>query len=164
MELVLPKLGLVFWTALLFLVFAWILAKFAWKPILAALKAREEGIENSLLEAERARDEMANLKSQNEDLLKEARRERDLMIQEANRMRDQIVTEAKTKAAAEAGKELDKAKQQIAAEKKAALAEIKNTAGSLAVDIAEKLLRKQLDDRDAQKTLAETLIGEMNQN
>lgn len=164
MELVLPKLGLVFWTALLFLVFAWILAKFAWKPILAALKAREEGIENSLLEAQRAREEMSNLKSQNEDLLKEARRERDQMIKEANQMRDQIVAEAKTKAAAEASKELDKAKMQIVAEKKAALAEIKNTAGTLAVDIAEKLLRKQLDDRAAQQSLAESLISEMNQN
>ena len=164
MELVLPKLGLVFWTALLFLVFAWILAKYAWKPILAGLKDREEGIANSLLEAQSAREEMANLKSQNEDLLKEARRERDLMLKEAAQMRDQIVSDAKGKAASEAAKELDKAKQQIQAEKKSALAEIKYTAGTLAVDMAEKLLRKELGNSDTKKSLAETLISEMNDN
>lgn len=164
MELILPKLGLFVWTALLFLIFFFILAKFAWKPILAGLKTREEGIENALLEAQRAREEMAQLKSQNEDLLKEARKERDAMVAEANQMRDQIVLEAKTKAAAEAAKEMDKAKRQIDAEKKSALAEVKASAGTLAVDIAEKILREQFSDRKTQTSLAEKLIADLNQN
>lgn len=164
MELVLPKLGLVFWTALLFLVFAWILAKFAWKPILSGLKAREEGIENALLEAEKARQEMANLHAENEKILKEARQEREQMLKEARQMRDQMVTDAKKEAAEAQAKEVEKARVQIEAEKKSALAEIKYTAGTLAVDIAEKLLRKQFEDRDAQQKLAESLISDMNKN
>lgn len=164
MELVLPKLGLVFWTALLFLVFAWILAKFAWKPILSGLKAREEGIEGALLEAEKARQEMANLKGENEKILKEARQERELLLKEARQMRETMLSDAKKEAAEVQAKEVEKARTQIDAEKKSALAEIKFTAGTLAVDIAEKLLRKEFDDRDAQTKLAENLISEMNQN
>jgi F-type H+-transporting ATPase subunit b len=164
MDIVLPQLGLFFWTALLFLVTFLILRKFAWGPIIKGLKDREEGIENSLLEAQKAREEMSNLKSENEQLLREARQERDKMIQEANRMRDQIVGEARTKAQEEAGKELDKAKQQIEAEKKAALAEIKSTAGALAVEVAEKLLRKQFEQPEEQKSFAEKLIADLSNN
>ena len=149
---------------MVFLLFFLILAKYAWKPILKGLRDREEGIENSLSEAKRAREEMANLKSENEQLLKEARKERDLMIKEAGQMRDQIIAEARQKAQGETAKEMDKAKQQIDAEKKAALAEIKTTAGSLAVEVAEKLLRKQLDNRDEQRQLAEKMIADLNQN
>lgn len=164
MDIVLPQLGLFFWTALLFLVTFFILKKFAWKPIIKGLKDREEGIENSLLQAQKARDEMASLKSENEALLREARQERDKMIQEANRMRDQILTEAREKAQEAAGKELDKAKVQIESEKKAALAEIKNTAGGFAVEIAEKLLRRQFDKPDEQKSFAEKLISDLSNN
>lgn len=164
MDIVLPQLGLFLWTALLFLVTFFILKKVAWGPIMKALKEREEGIENSLLEAQKARDEMATLNSENEQLLREARQERDKMMQDATRMRDQIIGEARDKAQEAAGKEMEKAKQQIDAGKKAALAEIKNTAGGLAVEIAEKLLRKQFENPAEQKTFAEKLISNLSNN
>jgi F-type H+-transporting ATPase subunit b len=157
-------LGLFFWTSVLFLVFFLILRRFAWKPILNALKEREDTIENSLLQAEKAREEMSRLKSENEALLKEARQERDKMIAEANKMRDQIITKARTEAQEEAGKEMDKAKAQIEAEKKAALAEIKNTTGALAVKVAEKLLRKQFEKPETQRELADKLIADLSNN
>ncbi|RMG68404.1 MAG: ATP synthase F0 subunit B [Bacteroidetes bacterium] len=159
-----PELGLFFWTALIFLIFFFLLRRFAWKPILSALNAREASIEASLSEAKAAKEEMAKLKADNEALLKEARVERDKIIQDANAMADRIVKEARDAAAEAGAKERDKAKQQIEAEKLSALAEIKDTAASLAVEVAEKILRAQFEDPKAQEAFARKVIADLNQN
>ncbi|MEM7510022.1 MAG: F0F1 ATP synthase subunit B [Bacteroidota bacterium] len=164
MEIITPQLGLFLWTLIIFLAFFFILRRFAWKPILGAIKSREESIENSLSEAKRAREEMEQLTTQNENLLKEARAERDKIIREANDMRDKLVEKAKSEASAAAQAEMDKVKQQIEAEKSAALNEIRSTSGAMAIEIAEKILRKQFEDKKAQQAFAEKLISELSQN
>ncbi|MEM8896523.1 MAG: F0F1 ATP synthase subunit B [Bacteroidota bacterium] len=164
MEIITPQLGLFLWTLIIFLAFFLILRRFAWKPIIGAIKSREESIENSLSEAKRAREEMEQLTTQNENLLKEARAERDKIIREANDMRDKLVEKAKSEASAAAQAEMDKVKQQIEAEKSAALNEIRSTSGAMAIEIAEKILRKQFEDKKAQQAFAEKLISELSQN
>lgn len=164
MELILPQLGLFFWTALLFLAIFMLLRRFAWKPILGMIHEREQNIENSLLEAQRAREEMSKMKAENEELLRLARQERDQMLRDAGQTADQIISKAREGAAIAAARETEKAKQQIESEKNAALTEIKNTAGALAVDIAEKLLRKEFENRSAQEALANTLIADLSKN
>ncbi|RMG27862.1 MAG: ATP synthase F0 subunit B [Bacteroidetes bacterium] len=164
MEIILPQLGLFFWTTVLFLIFFVLLRRYAWKPILSALNKREEDIANSLAEAKKARDEMAKLKADNEALLRQAQEERKKILIEAEEMGKQIVSKAKTDAAEAASKEMEKARQQIEAEKRSALAEIKQTAASLAIEVAEKVLRKKLEDKNEQEALAQKLIGELSQN
>ncbi len=164
MEIITPQLGLFLWTLIIFLAFFLILRRFAWKPIIGAIKSREESIENSLSEAKRAREEMEQLTTQNENLLKEARAERDKIIREANDMRDKLIEKAKSEASAAAQAEMDKVKQQIDAEKSAALNEIRSTSGAMAIEIAEKILRKQFEDKKAQQAFAEKLISESSQN
>ena len=134
------------------------------KPIMEAIKEREDSINQSLQEAEKARAEMENLTANNEKLLKEARIERDAILKEARDLKEKIVSEAKDQAKAEAAREIENAKQQIQSEKMAALTEIRNQAGNLAVEVAEKLLRKEMENRDAQKALASQMIDEMNLN
>lgn len=164
MEFILPNLGLFFWSSLLFLIFFFILRRFAWGPILTALKEREDSIDNSLKLAEKARAEMEALSADNEKLLKEARLERDKIIREANGLRDDIIKQAKEEASKAATTEIEKAKQQIDSEKNAALAEIKTTAAALAVEVAEKILRKKMEDRDVQEKFADQLISELSNN
>lgn len=164
MEFILPNLGLFFWSSLLFLIFFFILRRFAWGPILTALKEREDSIDNSLKLAEKAREDMEALSADNEKLLKEARLERDKIIREANGLRDDIIKQAKEAASKAATAEIEKAKQQIDSEKNAALAEIKTTAAALAVEVAEKILRKKMEDRDVQEKFAEQLISELSNN
>ena len=159
-----PQLGLFFWTTLLFLVFFFMLRRFAWKPILNAIKAREASIEDSLQQAQQARAEMEKLSADNEALLKEARAERDKIIKEANALRDKIVSDAKAAAAEAEAKEREKTRQQIEAEKRAALAEIKDTAAAIAVEVAEKIIRKQFENKASQEDYAKQLIGDLNNN
>ena len=159
-----PEIGLGFWSLLFFLILVFILGKFAWKPIMKAIKEREDSINQSLQEAEKARAEMENLTANNEKLLKEARIERDAILKEARDLKEKIVSEAKDQAKTEAAREIENAKQQIQSEKMAALTEIRNQAGNLAVEVAEKLLRKEMENRDAQKALASQMIDEMNLN
>lgn len=158
-----PEPGLFIWTTVIFLIFFFLLRAFAWKPIMEMINAREERIENSLKEAEAAREEMAKLKSDNEALMKEARAERDKLLREAGDMREQIIKEARNEAADAAAQERDKAKQQIEAEKAQALNEIKETAAALAIDVAEKILRKQFQDKPTQEAYAKELISDLSQ-
>jgi F-type H+-transporting ATPase subunit b len=146
MELLMPKLGLFLWTVILFVILFLILAKFAWKPIVKALKAREESIANALAEAAKARDEMQRLTADNERLMAQARADRDQMMKEARAMKDQIIAEAKAEAAEVSGRMMDKAREEITAEKMRALTEIKNQVGKLSIEVAEKVLRKQLSN------------------
>lgn len=159
-----PQFGLFFWATVIFLLFFVLLRRFAWKPILNALSAREEKISSSLAMAEQARADMERLNADNEALLKEARAERDSMLKDASKLKDQIIAEAKKEAQAAGAVEREKAKAQIDAEKNAALGEIKETAATLAVEIAEKLLRKQFGDKSAQEEYAKSLISDLNNN
>lgn len=159
MDLVAPDFGLLVWQILTFLVVLFILTKFAWKPILSGLKEREESIENALSEAKKARDEMASLKSDNERLLNEARKERDKMLQEAQQMASTLVSDAKEKAGREAQALVDAAKAEIEVSKEAALAELKNYLADTSLNIAEKVIRKNLSGDSAQQQLVKDLLA-----
>ncbi len=164
MELLTPGLGLIFWTVLIFLLLVFLLGKFAWKPIMTMLNERERFIEDSLSKAEIARQEMALLTNENEQLLKEARAERDRILKEAKELKDQIVNDAKGIAKSEGAKMIEKAKKEIDDQKNAALAEVKNQVATLSIEIAEKVLRKQFQDGDKQDALVSELLKEIKLN
>ncbi len=164
MELVTPSIGLVFWTSVSFICLLIILRKFAWKPILGALHEREQFIDDALNKAELAKQEMARLTSQNEELMKQARAERDEILKEAKTLKDNIVNEAKTSAQTEGAKLIEKARIEIENQKKAALAELKEQVSSLSIDIAERVLRSQLDDKAKQQDLVANLLKNVELN
>tara|TARA_B100000780_G_scaffold242144_1_gene184828 strand:+ start:668 stop:1165 length:498 start_codon:yes stop_codon:yes gene_type:complete len=159
-----PAFGTVFWATLAFLATLFILKKFAWAPILNALKEREENIGNALRSADKAREEMANLNSENERLLQEARASRDAMLKESREMADKLISDAKAKAKAAASVEVESAKEAIATERKAAVAELRTEVAKLSIDIAEQLVREELKSSDKQKTLVDKLISESTLN
>jgi F-type H+-transporting ATPase subunit b len=155
-----PAFGTVIWATVAFLVVLLLLRKFAWGPILSALQERERGIAEALGAADRARQEMAALNSENERLLQEARAERDRMLREAREMGDAVVAEARAKAKAEADREVAVARDAIAVERKAALSDLKVEVAKLSLDIAEQVLRNQLDRPAVQAELVDRLIEE----
>ena len=158
MDLITPDLGLVVWTSLAFLILMFALTKFAWKPILSALKERETSIEEALKSAERAKKEMEELSSNNEKLILEAKQERDAVLLEARKIADTIISEAKESANEEGQKLIEKAKMAIENEKASAIASLRKEAVSLSIDIAEKVIRKELDNKDSQVTYAKGLV------
>jgi F-type H+-transporting ATPase subunit b len=160
MNLVTPGLGLIFWQLVTFLLVLFLLAKFAWKPIMNSLREREETIEGALRAAEQAKADMAKLKAENEKLLEEARMERDVMLRKAQQTSEAIIEEAKNKASVESAKIVENAKQQINAERLAAVADIKRQVASLSINIAEKLLRNQLKEEKAQRDFVEQLVAD----
>ena len=164
MDLVTPGLGLIFWSVLTFLFLLFILRKFAWKPILDAVSEREEGIKNSLLAAENAKRDMQNLRSDNEKLLAEARLERDAMMKDAREIKEKMIADAKTEAQIQGQKMIEQAKAAINSEKNAAMAELKNQVSSLSIEIAEKVLRNELTDKDSQTKLVTQLLGDVKLN
>jgi F-type H+-transporting ATPase subunit b len=155
-----PAFGTVIWATVAFLVVLLLLRKFAWGPILSALQERERGIADALGAADRARQEMAALNSENERLLQEARAERDRMLREAREMGDAVIAEARAKAKAEADREVAVARDAIAVERKAALSDLKVEVAKLSLDIAEQVLRNQLDRPAVQAELVDRLIEE----
>lgn len=155
------SLGLFFWQLILFVALVLLLKKFAWKPILNAVNEREEGILKALESAENARKEMQNLTADNERILKEARIERDAMLKEAREMKDSIISEAKGEAHAQATKVIEQAKATIESEKHAAIAEIKNQVAELSLEIAEKVMRSELSDKNKQIKLVEDMLKEV---
>lgn len=156
--------SIVFWTTLIFVVFFLLMRKFAWKPILGAVKGREDSINNALLAAENAKKEMQNLKSDNEKLLAEARAERDLMIKEAREIKEKMIADAKSEAQAQGEKMIEAAKASIESEKNAAMAELKNQVSSLSLEIAETLLKEELSNKEAQTKLVEKMLGDAKLN
>ena len=156
--------GLFFWQMILFLALLFLLRKFAWKPILNAVKKREEGIVDALASAENARKEMQNLTADNERILKEARSKREELLKEARTMRAQMIDEAKGDAQIEADKLIEKAKESIQTEKNAAIADLKNQVAELSVNIAEKLVKGELASDDKQASLIETMLKEAKLN
>ena len=164
MSLVTPEIGLIFWTAFLFFLVLFILSRVAWKPIMTALKEREQSIEDALKSAEQARNEMAKLTAQNQNLLREAQAEAEKIRKEAKAEADKMVAEAKDRASAEYNKELAKAQEAIRTERQAAIADIKNQVAQLSIEIAEKVLRKELQSSDSQKALVQTYLKETKLN
>lgn len=162
--LISPNFGLVVWQVVILLILIFLLKKFAWKPILDAVKARETSIEEALKSAESAKAEMTQLQAQNEELLKEAREERDAMLKEAREIKENMITEAKGTAKLEADKILSKAQEAIKAEKAAALAELKGQVAALSLEIAEKIVKQDLSNNDKQKALADSLAEDINLN
>lgn len=159
-SLVQPAFGLVFWMTLSFLTVLFILAKFAWKPILKSLHEREQGIEDALNESKRMREEMARMAASNEELMRQAREEREVLLKEARDIRDREIAEAKAKAKAEADALLGRAREDIRNEKNAAITEMKNQVAELSIQIAERILRDKLGDAAAQKALVEKVMNE----
>lgn len=155
------RLGFVVWSFVAFVLLLILLAKFAWKPIMSAIAARERSIEDALLKAEAAKEEMARLTNENEQLLKEARAERDLILREARHMKDQIVNEAKELAQVEGARMIEKARLEINNQKAIALADVKNQVAELSVEIAEKVLRKQFENQREQDQLVADLLKEV---
>lgn len=164
MELLLPKLGLLAWTLLAFLVVFFILKKFAWPAIIKGLREREQSIADSLATAEKVKAEMAQLKSENEELMAKAREERAQMLKEARETKDKIVSEAKEQAKVEANKIMAEAQASINAQKMAALTEVKNQVGKLVIEVSEKVLRKELGNKDAQEAHIKGLVDEVKLN
>jgi F-type H+-transporting ATPase subunit b len=158
------SLGLFFWQSLIFIGLILLLKKFAWKPILDAVNEREEGIKNALLSAENAKKEMQNLKSDNEKLLADARAERDAMLKDAKEMKDKLVSDAKVQAQAEGEKMIAQAKAAIESEKNAMMAELKNQVSTLSLEIAEKVLRDELSNKESQTKLVEKMLGDAKLN
>jgi F-type H+-transporting ATPase subunit b len=161
MQLLLPGIGMIFWTLIAFLAVFFILKKFAWKPILSSLNQREKTIADSLETAERVKKEMAQLKNENEELMAKAREERGTMLKEARETKDRIINEAKEQAKIEANKIIIDAQQQIEAQKMAAITEVKNSIGKLVVEVTEKVLRRELSDPGAQEAHIKDLVKEV---
>ncbi len=164
MALINPGLGLIFWMVLAMLIVIFILKKFAWAPIMNALKEREDSIEESLQAAQTARDEMKDLQLDNEKLLREAKDERDALMREARKIKEKIIVEAKEKGNAEAANIVESAKIRIQNEKKAALVEIKNLIATSSIEIAEKILREEFKDKKKQTAYVEGLLKETRLN
>lgn len=164
MELLTPGTGLIIWQLIVFVALVFLLSKLAWKPIINSLKEREDSIQNALNTAERARAEMAQLKSDNEKLLKEAREERDKMLKEAREVANRMKDEAQTDAKKAADKILAEARAAINVEKEAAMRDVKAQVALFSLEVAEKLMKKNLASDKEQKNLVEGYIKDLKLN
>ena len=160
-DIITPDPGLFIWTVFVFLILLWILNKFAFGPIKSALKKREDSITDALAQAQKARDEMANMKADNEKILNEAREERSRMLREAKEARDLIVSEARDKANAEYNRIVEEAKGAINNQKMAAMIEIKNSVGNMVLEVSEKVLRRELNNKADQEAYVKQLVDEI---
>lgn len=164
MKLLTPDFGLLFWTLLAFLVVLFILSRFAWPAIVKGLKERERSIADALATAEQVKAEMAQLKSENEALLAKAREERAQLLKEARETRDRLVNEAKDQAKVEANRIMLEAQAAIQTQKMAAITEVKNKVGTLVIDVAEKILRRELSNKADQEKLIQQVANEVKLN
>ena len=164
MDLITPEIGLIFWQTIVFLVLILILAKFAWKPILGAVKQREDSINDALSSAETARKELQNLKADNEKLMKETRAERDAILKEARELKEKVLADASEEAQKKADKIVAQAKESIQQEKKAAMVEIKAQVADLSIEIAENLVRKELSSKEKQHQMIDDMLGDVTLN
>ena len=164
MDLVTPDVGLLFWTVVSFGILFFVLRKFAWKPIVNTVDTREKSIREALDQADKARLEMQNLQADNERILKEARAERETLLKEAREIKAKMITDAKDEAQLQANKMIEQAQTAIDSEKKAAMAELKSHVANLSVDIAEKMVKEELSNKDKQLKLVETMLGDAKLN
>ncbi len=160
MELVSPGIGLVFWMTLAFGIVLWILKKFAWKPIMEALKQREDSIDNALQEADKAREETKELEKRIEQLEKKAKHERDNILRQAREIKKEVIEKARLKANEESNIIIENALETIEHEKIAAMIDLKNQIAKFSIEIAEKLLTEELSDKVKQKKYVDKLITE----
>ncbi len=164
MDLIIPSEGLLFWTTIVFVILLVLLRKFAWKPILGAVQTREGNIQKALDSAKDAEEKMNADTAQNEDLLKQAREERNVILREAKAAGESMVAEAKESAQKDADRILVSANEQIANERMKAVVELKNQVGKLSLEIAEKILKSELDDKAKQESLVNHLVEDVNLN
>jgi F-type H+-transporting ATPase subunit b len=164
MEIVTPAFGLVFWMLISFGIILFILKKFAWKPILNMLHEREQSIQDAIDSAQKVREEMAALKSDNEKIIVEAKTQRDIILKEAREIRDKMVADAKSIASTEADRLTAIARENIQNEKMAAITELKNQVAHLSIEIAEKILKAELSEKDKQKSIIKNLLEEVKMN
>ena len=164
MELLSPHLGLILWTLLAFLIVLYILGKYAWKPILKSLNEREKNISDSILSAENMRKEMEKMHSENEALLAKAREERSQMMREAKEMKDKIIQDAKEQARNETNKIVADAQSVINQQKMAAIVDLKNQVGNLVLEVSEKVLRRELSNKEEQEKYIQQLAQNIELN
>ena len=164
MDLVTPDVGLLFWTFISFAILFFVLKKFAWKPIVGTVNDREQSIKDALASAENAKKEMQNLTADNERILKEARAEREMMIKEARDLKTKMISDAKEETKATTDKMIIQAQEAIENEKKSAMADLKNQVASLSVEIAEKVIKGELSNKDKQLELVEKSLAEVTLN
>ncbi|MGY5845927.1 F0F1 ATP synthase subunit B [Salegentibacter sp. HM20] len=164
MDLITPDFGLFFWQTIVFLVLIFLMAKFAWKPILGAVNNREQSINDALASADEARKEMQNLKADNEQLLKEARAERDAILKEARMLKEKVIAEATEDAQKKADRIVAQAQETIKLEKQSAMAELKNQVAALSIEIAEKVVRKELSNEKQQHEMIDEMLGDVTLN
>ncbi len=164
MELITPEFGLIFWTGISFLILLFILKKFAWKPILNSVNTREQSIKDALAAAEAAKREMENLTADNERILKEARAERETLLKEAREIKTKMIADAEEDAKSKADKLIANAQAAIETEKKAAISELKAQVANLSLDIAEKVVKAELSNKDKQLKLVEDMLGDAKLN
>lgn len=164
MGIIEPGIGLLFWMTLTFVILLVLLSKFAWKPIVNAVNEREASIVDALNQAQLAKKEMQDLKSDNERIIREAKIERDAILKEAREIKERIVGEAKDVAKAEGERMIESAKQTIQSEKNAAMSDIRTQIGALSVNIAESILQKNLENTEAQNELVQNYLNKSNLN
>ncbi|MEJ7821748.1 MAG: F0F1 ATP synthase subunit B [Chitinophagaceae bacterium] len=164
MQLLTPGFGLIIWTLLAFLIVFFILKKYAWKPILNSMNEREQGIADSLATAEKIKIEMTQMKSEHEELLVKAREERGNMLREAKETKDKIISEAKEQAKVETNKIIADAQSVINQQKMAALTDLKNQVGNLVVEVSEKILRRELSNKQEQENYIKQLAENVKMN
>ena len=164
MELITPGPGLIFWMTLAFLFLVFVLGKFAWKPILQMLKERETSISEALNAANKAREEMKQLQFSNEQLLQDAKNERDVILNEARKIRDKLIEEARIKASEEASRIVESAKASINNEKMAAMTDLKNQIAESSLNIARFILKRELADPAKQEEYVQELLREVKIN
>lgn len=164
MNLLTPEFGLLLWTLVAFLVVFYVLGKYAWPAIVKGLKQREQNIADSLATAERVKAEMMQMKSENEALLAQAREERAKLLKEARETKEKIINEAKDQAKAEASKIISESQAAINVQKMAALTDVKNQVGKMVVEVSEKILRRELENKNEQEKFIKELVSEVKLN
>ena len=164
MQLLTPEFGLLLWTLLAFLVVFFILKAKAWPAIIKGLRDREQSITSSLETAQKVKAEMAQLQSENEALLAKAREERSQLLKEARETKDKIIHEAKEQAKTEANKIITESQAAINTQKMAALTEVKNQVGKLVMEVTEKVLRRELANKELQEAHIKGLVDEIKLN
>ena len=164
MELLTPDVGLFFWSALVFLVLFLLLSRFAWGPIMAGLREREQHIEDALKSAQAAQAEMAKLTAQNEQLLQEARAKREELLRDAQKQASDLIEKARAEAAVRVTADMEAARQAIQTERAAAMAEIKNFVADLSISIAERVVQKQLASETDQQDLVKKMLADYGVN
>jgi len=164
MQLVTPGIGLIFWMLVSFSLVLFVLGKYAWGPIMKGIHQREDSIEKALEAANEAKKEMLQLKAGNEQLLRDAKDERDALMRDARKVKEAILEEARVKANEEAARIMETARENIQFEKMAAINELKNQIASISIEIAEKLIGKELENKKQQHELTEKLLKDVKIN